>query len=110
MGLKTTNYKVKSMNNFLLPNAYAFIVKCHSERTSGYAEIGVFADRESALQGAKPFEVKRVDFIVDRNENDRATAYRVAKTPLIVKNHEGKEEVVSTRFEGWVDDIVTAQS
>lgn len=105
MGLKTKNYTIKSMNNYILPEAYAFITKCHTEGHSGYAELGVFADRESAMKGAKPFETKRVDFIVDRNENDRATAYRVAKTPLIVKDPEGKDVVVDARFEGWDDDI-----
>lgn len=110
MGLKTTNYKIKKMNDFVLPNAYAYIIKCYSERQSGWADIGVFADRESAENGAEPFEVKRIYFTIDRNENDRQTAYTEAKKQI--KKEEYNEEthtydivMVDGMFTNWQDDI-----
>lgn len=110
MGMKTTNYKVAKMNNFNLENAYAYIINCKSERNSGYADIGIFADRESAVNGAEPFEVKRVYFTVDREENDRITAYTESKKTREIEryNPETKEKetvTINGLFTGWEDDI-----
>lgn len=110
MGMKTTNYKVASMNNFNLETAYAYIVECKSDRNSGYADIGIFADRVSAESGAEPFETKRIYFTVDRNENDRQTAYLESKKIKEIQkyNPETKETEtvkVNSPFTGWEDDM-----
>ena len=105
MGLKTKNFKIKSMNNFMLENAYAYIIECQSDRKTGYADIGIFADRESAVNGAEPFETERVWFKVDRNENDRVTAYKEAKKYKEIK-YNGETHIVSGAFSDWEDDII----
>lgn len=105
------NYKLKDMNNFELATAYAYIVECHTVGKTGYAKIGIFANRESAENCSNPFEVHRVDFVLDRNENDRETAYLTAKQPKYLGkewNEETKsmeEKYEESIFSDWKDDI-----
>lgn len=110
MALKKTNYYVKSLG-MTLPQAIAFVTNCKTDRENGVATIGVFASRENALdKSIQPFETVNVSFKVDRNENDRSTAYRTAKTPKVYEwvngNGEKRVETISALFEGWEDDIV----
>lgn len=112
MGLVKKDFVLKENGNFILPNAYAYITECYSGRKSGYAIIGIFADRESAVNGAKPFQSVRVDFILDRNENDRVTAYKQAKMPVFIDSVWNKETkqyenvYEPSIFADWQDDIV----
>lgn len=112
MGMIKQNFKVKSMGNFVLPTAYAYITECHTIGKTGYAKIGIFADRESAVNCVNPFEVVRVDFVLDRNENDRATAYKTAKQPKYLGKEWDEEtktfedKYTESIFADWQDDIV----
>ena len=99
MALKKSNYYVKSLG-MTLPQAVALITTCKSDRENGTATIGVFASRENALnKDIQPFETVTVNFKVDRNENDRATAYHTAKTPKSYVNiglgHYSKKLIVA---------------
>ena len=109
MALKKSNYYVKSLN-MTLPQAIAFVMSCKTDRENGVATIGVFANRENALnKNIKPFETVDVTFKVDRNENDRATAYITAVTPEVYEweSKSGKRtETIPAPFEGWEDDRV----
>lgn len=112
MGLIKKDFVLKEHNNHVLKNAYAYITECYSGRKSGYAIIGIFDSRESAINGAKPFQSVRVDFVLDRKENDRVTAYKQAKEPIFVdkvwnketKQYDDKYE--DSIFADWQDDIV----
>ena len=112
MGLKTTNYEVKSMG-VTLPEAYAIIRETKTSGDSGFAMIAVHTTRElAANKSIKPFEEVRIDFTVDRNANDRETAYTVAKGQKTFKkfNAETKQmedAIVNMPFYGWEDDIVS---
>lgn len=112
MGLVKKDFVLKEHNNHVLNNAYAYIIECYSGRESGFATIGIFDNRESAKKGAKPFQTVRVDFIIDRNENDRATAYKQAKKPVFIENVWNKETkqyenlYEESIFADWEDDIV----
>lgn len=60
----------------------------------------------------RPYEEIRIDFTVDRNANDRAVVYALAKGQKVRKkfNRETKklEDVVENMpFYGWEDDILT---
>jgi hypothetical protein len=66
----------------------------------------------AANKSIRPYEEIRIDFTVDRNSNDRAVVYALAKGQKVRKkfNRETKkiEEVVENMpFYGWEDDIVT---
>ena len=68
----------------------------------------------AANKNIKPFEEIRVDFDVDRNANDRETAYNVAKGQRVRKKFNEKtkklEDVVENMpFYGWEDDIVEGE-
>ena len=112
MGMIKKKYKVKSMGNFELDTAYAYITECHTVGKTGYAKIGIFADRESAVNCANPFEVVRVDFVLDRNENDRVMAYRTAKQPKYLgkvwneKTKTLEDKYEESIFSDWQDDII----
>ena len=118
MGLKTTNYTVKRTGQFLT-NAYAMVKNLHVFGVSGYAEIIVQTSRENADKCLKgqldAIETKRIDFKVDRDANDRATAYEAAKQKKTRREQSGEldengmpievEVVVDEQFFGWDDDI-----
>ena len=119
MGLKTTNYTVKRTGQFLT-NAYAMVKNLHVFGESGYAEIIVQTSRENAAKCVKgqldAIDTKRIDFKVERDGNDRATAYEAAKKKKtrIVQTGELDENgmpievevVVDEQFYGWYNDIV----
>ena len=114
MGLKTTNYEVKSMG-ITLPEAYAIVKDLTTKGNSGFAIIAVQSSRENAnkvVKGEmKALEEVRIDFNVTRETNDRITAYEKAKSQKIVRqwNEETRtmeDVVVSMPFYGWEDDIV----
>ena len=113
MGLKTKNYVAKKLG-MTLPEAYAIVKDLTVKGTSGYAIIAVQTSRENADKVIKgelnALEEVRVDFIVNRDDNDRATAYVAAKSQKTNKrwNPETKqmEDVtVNMPFYGWKDDI-----
>ena len=112
MGFKTKNYEVKSMG-VVLPEAYAIIRETATNGVKGYAKFAIHSTRELAENKfVKPYEEIRVDFDVNRNENDRITAYKVAKSIVTKKECNLKtgsiEEVQEPMpFYGWEDDIVT---
>lgn len=111
MGLKTKNYEVKEMG-IVLPEAYAIIRETVTSGNKGYAKIAVHTTRELAeSKSIRPYEEIRIDFTVDRNANDRATAYAVAKGQKVGtqfnRQTKKREEVIENMpFYGWEDDIV----
>ena len=119
MGLRTTNYEVKRTGE-VLTNAYAMVKNLTVRGLSGYAEIIVQTSRENADKCIKgqldAIETKRIDFKVDRDANDRATAYEAAKKKKTRMEQNGKldengmpivvEVVVDEQFYGWDNDIV----
>lgn len=111
MGLKTTNYEVKSMKE-TLATAYAYIRKIKvDEYGNGVAAIAVHRTRELAKDPTvTPYELKEIQFVCDRNANDRATAYAKAKSQREGKrwNAETKKSepvLINEHFYGWEDDI-----
>lgn len=92
MGLKISNYEVKSMG-VTLPEAYAIIKNIEIRGDKGSAMFAVQTTRERALTMA-PIKSVRVEFEVDRTTNAYVTAYQTAIA-------EGG------KFEGWEGDIVT---
>lgn len=119
MGLRTTNYKIKG-KDLVLPNAYAMVKNLHVFGESGYAEIIVQTSRENAAKCVKgqldAIDTKRIDFKVDRDGNDRATAYEAAKKKKTRMEQNGEidekgvpievEVVVDEQFFDWDNDIV----
>lgn len=111
MGFKKVNHFVKK-HNLVLPEAHAYIIECKSGRESGYAVIGVFNNRQDAENPKiEPYETKRVDFSINRKENDRSTAYQIAKQPKIGKiwnenTNKLEDCVIDEMFSDWQDDIV----
>ena len=110
MGLKTTNYKVEKLN-LLLPQAYAYIIKCEANRTKGEAILGIFASREDAENpNIEPYETKKISFLVDRDKNDRISAYIQAKGQSYKPHFNTSTMLVELTlyneyFYGWEDDI-----
>ena len=110
MGLKTTNYEVKAMRE-VLENAYAYIRKITvDEYGKGYAQIAIHRTRELAADPTvKPYEIKEIKFNCVRTQNDRVTAYQVAKEATIVSKWvDGKLKDVRVLgpFAEWDDDNV----
>ena len=112
MGLKTTNYEVKKRGR-ILPEAYAIVKDLTVRGNKGYAIIAVQSSRENAekvITGEMlPEEEHRIDFTVNRDENDRATAYAKAKSQKEVKQfneetHKLETVTVNEPFYGWEDD------
>jgi hypothetical protein len=93
MGLKTTDYKINK-TGIELSQAYALIGRLYMDK-SGHAaaDFHVQTDREKALE-LEPLEVKTVSFEPDRFGNLYEQAYLAAKS----------------MFDGWEDDIVTAET
>ena len=114
MGLKTKNYEVKKLG-ITLPEAYAIVKDLTVRGKSGYAVIAVQSSRENAekvVDGTmSALEEHRIDFTVNRDENDRATAYAKAKGQReVTRFNEGTNRMetvtVNEPFYGWEDDIV----
>lgn len=109
MGLKTTNYEVKSMK-VVLPTAYAYIRELSVVGNKGVAIFAVHENRELASDiSVKPYEECKISFAVDRDANDRVTAYNKAKSQIQVKTYTDYGEVEVTQdmpFYGWQDDMV----
>lgn len=112
MGFKTKNYEVKSMG-VVLPEAYAIIRETATNGVKGYAKLAIHSTREMASnKNIKPYEEIRIDFTVNRNENDRITAYKAAKSSIlssILNEHTGvyEDAIIDMPFKNWEDDIVT---
>ena len=113
MGLKTTNYTVKKLG-IKLPEAYAIVKDLTVRGQHGHATIAVQSSRENAEKVVTgkmaALEEHRIDFTVNRDENDRATAYAKAKSQKEVQrfNEERNEletVLVNEPFYGWIDDI-----
>lgn len=131
MGLKTTNYEVKS-KGITLPQAYAIIRDIEIHGTTGVATIVIQQSRELAVNKV-PFEEYKVYFKVNRNENPYETAYAKAKAPIIRRElvdcekegitgmDENEQPIYGTiykelvdkeypnLFTGWEDDILLEQ-
>lgn len=110
MGLKTTNYEIKS-KGIVMPEAYAYIRKLTVEYNSGVAEFVIQSTRENA-QKLDSINTVKVHFKVNREENPYVTAYNVAKsrkevTRMDRRTKEKKTTYVKNPFYGWEDDIVT---
>ena len=117
MGLKTRNYEVKKLG-IILPEAYAIVKDLTVKGTSGYAIIAVQSSRENAEKVVKgtmqAVEEVRIDFSVERDSNDRATAYAKAKGQRTVtqwnpEKGEMESAVINEPFYGWENDIVEAR-
>ena len=82
MGLKTTNFYVKEMQE-TLPQAYAVIRSLKvDDNGQGVSVIGIHRTRELALNPqVKPFHEEKIYFTADRNVNDRITVYNKAVAP-----------------------------
>lgn len=111
MGLKINNYEVKSMN-VTLPTAYAVIRDITVKGEMGVATFAIHESRELAINSTiRPYHTENVHFKVERNVNDRVTAYAKATTPYVEKQYNdetGKLEEVTKYpfFYGWGNDIV----
>lgn len=111
MGLKTTNYEVKSMKE-TLDTAYAYIRKIIvDEHGDGYAYIAVHRTRELAQDPTvKPYELKEIKFKCVRTVNDRVTAYQVSKEKIVLNKwnkdtHKLEKVEEDGPFTGWDDDV-----
>ena len=109
MGLKTTNYTVKS-TDYTYENAYAVLSDLKIQNNWVNAVFVVQETREKALSKA-PFETICLRFKFVRNENPVETAYNLVKGKMIdyVLNeetgvHEQKE--IEMPLYGWQDDRV----
>lgn len=114
MGLKTTNYEVKKLG-ITLPEAYAIVKDLTVRGKSGVAIIAVQSSRENCekvVEGKmQALEEVRIDFTVNRDANDRVTAYEKAKSQQEGKrwNAEMKKSepvLINEPFYGWDNDIV----
>lgn len=111
MGLKTKNYTVKAMKT-VLPEAYAVIRQTSVVGNKGRAIFAVHINRELASDmQVKPFEEVTITFDINRNENDRVTAYNVAKGERLEDQYNEntgvfEKALVKMPFYGWKDDIV----
>ena len=114
MGLKTTNYFIKDLG-LLLPEAYALIKDINVSGNYGQATFITQSSRENAeqvLDGGKmrALETTTIDFIVNRNENDRVTAYHKAKEliqeTIVLPNGEFDTIWINGPFTGWEDDLI----
>ena len=114
MGFKTTNYQLKG-RNIVLPTAYAMVRKTVANGNEGYAIIGIDETRELVSNpNVQPLEQVRVDFKVNRNQNDRVTAYAAAVADVEkerINEETGKLEkvVVKGLFADWEVDIVEGE-
>lgn len=109
MGLKTTNYEVKS-TGAVLPNAYAIIDKIANEKNSVTVQFGIYASREKSNEYS-PEETKQIHFVWDRKSDIAKTAYELAKGQEIIEEENpetGKVETITVNgiLYGWDDDIV----
>lgn len=109
MGLKTTNYTVKS-TDYTYQNAYAMLKELRIQKDWVNAIFVVQETREKAIN-KDPLEVITIRFKFKRNENPVETAYNLVKSKMIdyVFNeekgvHEPKE--IEMPLYGWQDDIV----
>jgi hypothetical protein len=107
MGLKTTNYIIKSTGLFL-PNAYA---KFHSiERGNNNAIRAIFKVSQSRedLDKYEPIATVEVTFVWDGKSNVIEKAYEMAKTQVRKVFDRKLRAVVDEQgaLYGWEDDIV----
>ena len=110
--LKTTNFYIKELN-YTLTHACAAIKDIVVKGETGYAVFVIHTSRENCEGCIKgklvPFTTYRVDFKVNRNINDRVTAYSAAKTELrpTTKLIEGEMQTVDEPgiLNSWADDI-----
>lgn len=117
MALKTTNFELKTNTGIVydvLPEAVAVIRRILADpHGQGVATFGIHRTRELALnKDVPPLKEVKIYFTVDRNQNDRVTAYAKAKSSKMVEeyNEETKQiEQVEKKqfFYGWEDDILT---
>lgn len=109
MGLKTTNYEVKS-KGLTLPEAYALVKELRVNGAYADATFAIQTSRENALK-REPLETKIVSFEVDRTQNLWAQAYEKATETIVHKsiNPETNEEVgypVKMPFAEWENDLI----
>lgn len=109
MGLRTTNYKVKTGD--VLLEAYAIFSDIRKIGGSLYeATFSIYRERD-AFGKTSPYETKTVKFVWDRKQDLVSQAYAESKK---IKNHTvlnpetNQEETVTVNgvFTGWIDDIV----
>ena len=111
--LKTTNFTIKELN-YTLTNACAAIRDIVVKGETGYAIFVIHTSRENCEGCIKgklvPFTTYRIDFKVNRNVNDRVTAYEAAKTELksktVMVDGEIKQIDEPGMLNGWKDDIL----
>ena len=102
MALKTTKYYVEEMG-ITLDEAFA-IAQPNTENGTAIFQIG--ASRELIEQGKIVKTEKIWGIKYPRNENPYFTAYKAAKTPIVVED-EGEEPItVYPKFYGWEDYMV----
>ncbi len=109
MGLKTTNYKVKTGD--ILPEAYAIFSDVRKIGGNIYeATFSIYRER-GAFGKTAPYEKKSVKFTWDRKQDLVSQAYAESKKQIEVKefNNETNEETIVIKdnvFTGWLDDII----
>ena len=109
MGLKTTNYKVKTGD--ILPTAYAIYTGIEQLADTLYeAKFGIYRER-SAFKKTAPYEEKKIQFVWDRKQDLVSQAYEESKKvayQTIINPETNKEEVIEIKkiFTGWDNDIV----
>ena len=109
MGLKTTNYTVKS-TDYTYENAYAMLNNLVIQNEWVKATFVVQETREKAIS-KDPFETIHLSFKFNRNENPVETAYKLVKSKITDYQY-NEEKGVHEPYEkemplyGWQDDIV----
>jgi hypothetical protein len=109
MGLKTTNYKVKTGD--ILPEAYAIFSDIKKLGNNYFeATFSIYRERD-AFNKTAPYETKSVKFIWDRKKDLVAKAYeesKAIKEQTVIDNETNEEKTIEIKgvFFGWEDDIV----
>lgn len=111
MGLKTTNYKSKSMG-ITLPEAYAVLTNLIVETDNSARAIFAIQSSREATKEFKAIDKVEVRFTWDRKTDPAKMAYETAKTEIktIEKFNEETGETVSIAENGvlfgWQNDFV----
>ncbi len=110
MGLKKSNYEIKSLG-ITLPEAYAIVKNVSMTRNNGYADIVIQSSRDNAINLA-PLETVKIKFKANVEENPVTLAYAKAKEKRTVDVYDELTGEVTTVeqpaiFDGWEDDIIT---
>lgn len=111
MGLKTYNYKSKSLG-ITLPEAYAVLTNLIIQKDNRARAIFAIQTSREAVETLNAVDTADVFFVWDRKTDPAKMAYEKAKTQVTVENVYNEEEddtIQVTTYGllyGWQDDYV----